>query len=329
MKTIAITGAQGLIGSRLMELLKPYQYQIIPIDIRYHINGTANNIDITDYSALETIIKDCDGVVHLAAVSRVIWGEINPTLCNKINVDGTRNVIKACLASRKKPWLIFASSREVYGQQDLLPVAEEAEFRPLNNYARSKCIAEELVQEAQKIGLQASIMRLSGVFGGMADHFNRVIPAFCVNALNHQNLNVEGSDCLFDFTYVDDVVDGLLKVILLLKHNQQSIPPIHLTTCQPASLMEIAKLIIEISQSSSEIKIKPARTFDVGKFYGDFSRARTLLGWRPKFTLIQALEKFINDIRETTLLPYPNIKRGFDESLESYTWLPATIQRRI
>ncbi|MDF2965319.1 MAG: UDP-glucose 4-epimerase [Rickettsiaceae bacterium] len=325
MRKIAVTGAQGLIGKRLIENLEGTNITIKPIDIRYNAGEAQQNVDITHYNDIEKVIADCEGVVHLAAVSRVVWGEINPELCFLINVEGTKNIIKACLASKRNPWLIYASSREVYGQQKTLPVIEDASFSPLNHYAKSKCIAEELVNLAAHQGLQTSIVRFSGVFGGLSDHFNRVVPAFCTNALANKPLFVEGEDCLFDFTYVDDAVSGLIKIFYQLFESKGSLVPIHLTSCQPASLIEIADYIIKLTNSSSEILIKPPRNFDVSKFYGDFSRARSLLGWRPEYTLSKALKKFIEEIKNAKALPIPVIKRGFDESLESYSWLPAAI----
>lgn len=322
---LAVTGALGLIGSSLIKILEKKAITIKYIDIRNNSDSKALNIDITNNQEVKNALSDCDGVIHLAAISRVIWGEINPKLCHDINVEGTKNIINACLSLNKKPWLIYASSREVYGQQERLPITEDATLKPMNHYARSKYFAERLIKNAQEEGLVASIVRFSSVYGGMQDHYNRVIPAFCINAINNKPLFIEGENCIFDFTYIEDVVDGINKIITFLDSTKKSLPPIHLTTCKPASLLEIAELIRKLTKSSSEIILKPPRTFDVERFYGDFSRAGNLLGWQPHYSLSQGLQKFILELTSLKDTPFPNIKRGFNESLESYTWLPSSI----
>lgn len=115
MKKILITGALGLIGSTLNNLLSYQDCIVCSIDIRA-CSTNLSPVNILHIDQIKKMIQGCVGVVHLAAVSRVIWGEENPWLCRKVNVEGTKNIIKACFESPDKPWLIYASSREVYGQ---------------------------------------------------------------------------------------------------------------------------------------------------------------------------------------------------------------------
>src|SRR5207237_7735748 len=117
------------------------------LDLRLAPGGEGHG-DIVDLAAVQRAVEGCDGIVHLAAVSRVAWGEEDPPRCHRTNVDGTVNVIDAARGSARKPWLLFASSREVYGDAGLDPVREEAPMAPVNVYGRTKAEAENRVMAA-------------------------------------------------------------------------------------------------------------------------------------------------------------------------------------
>ena len=122
------------------------------LDIRA---GGAETGDVRDPIDVKNALRGCIGIVHLAAVSRVVWGERDPDLCWKTNVEGFRNVLEAADQLAIKPWVVFASSREVYGQPEQLPANEETVLRPVNVYARTKVAGEQLVAEARGRGLRA------------------------------------------------------------------------------------------------------------------------------------------------------------------------------
>ncbi len=321
MQTILVTGSLGLIGSTLVKILGDLNYNIIAMDIREdNING-----NILNYNILKKLTDNCTGVIHLAAISRVIWGEDNPELCKKVNVEGTRNIVNACIESTKKPWLIYASSREVYGQQDIFPVNEDCIFQPHNQYAKSKIDAENIVTEARAVGLKSSILRFSNVYGGMSDYSERVIPAFCWNAINNQALEVNGKDSLLDFTFVDDVARGIAEVVNVLSSNNESLPAIHFTTGKATSLFELANLIIKLAKSSSDIKLKPKNSIYPSKFYGDYSRAKSLLNWQPINDIKSGLIDYIERLKAEKAKIYTLNMVDINENIESNTRLSAKI----
>lgn len=322
MQKILITGSSGLIGSTLTSLLYEQGYDVCPIDIRTNPSNQ-NPINILDIPNVNLMVKECVGVVHLAAVSRVIWGEENPWLCRKINVDGTKNIINACLESPTKPWLIYASSREVYGQQDIFPVNEDCDFRPHNYYAQSKVDAENLVNDARDIGLKTTTLRFSNVFGGLYDYCERVIPAFCSNSLKGLPLQVNGGDSLLDFTYVDDVVRGITQVIKLMSTQNESLPAIHFTTGKATSLLELANLAVKLVNSSSDIILKQKDSIYPSKFYGDYTRAKTLLGWEPEYNIKTGILNYLEKLQNKTAKLYPSAMVSINENFESNTWLSA------
>ena len=273
---ILITGSQGLIGRALCGALEDSRAQVRRLDLR---GPCGEDGDVRDARRVRDAVAGCRGTVHLAAVSRVVWGERDPQGFRDVNVGGLRNVIAAAAESTRRPWLLFASSREVYGQPDHLPVTEDAPLRPVNVYGRCKVEGERLVEAARGKGLRAAVVRLSNVYGSPHDHADRVLPAFARAALRGGVLQVEGETHVFDFTHLDDTVRGILALIELLSQGQTLPPPINLLTGRPHTLGEAASLAVQLAGTRAPVVRAAPRPFDVSRFYGDPGRARRLLGW--------------------------------------------------
>ncbi len=289
---ILITGSEGLVGTALRRALRARGDDVSGLDLA---GAGRERGDVRDAQAVQAAVENCDGIIHLAAVSRVIWGERDPDGCWATNVGGLRNVVDALEARPEPPWLIFASSREVYGQPDRLPATEDAALRPINIYGRSKVEGECIVQQARKRGLSAAIVRLSNVYGSTGDHADRVVPAFARAAASGTTLRVEGAGHTFDFTHIDDTVRGLAALIESLASGNETPPPIHLLTGEPTTLGQLATLAVELAGSQAPIEEAPQRSFDVSHFYGAPDRARRLLDWEPRVKLREGLERLIRD----------------------------------
>ena len=292
---ILITGSEGLIGSALRIALDSKFSAVTGFDL----HGLGHELgEVRDYQQIRSALENCEGIVHLAAVSRVIWGENDPKACWDTNVDGTANIVKALGRMEHKPWLIFASSREVYGNPDYLPVNEDAPLRPVNIYGSTKVEGERLIRSAQRKGARVAIVRFSNVYGSTDDHSDRVVPAFTRKALMGESLRVDGVDCTFDFTYLNDVIQGITSLIQVLSESKESdLPPIHFVSGKATTLGELASLSIELTDSESPIEINSPREFDVSKFYGTPDRALNLLGWKPRVDIRQGLKYLIRDYR--------------------------------
>jgi nucleoside-diphosphate-sugar epimerase len=220
-------------------------------------------------------------------------GEKNPQLCWTTNVDTTKNLIDIALNSKQRPWILYASSREVYGQKEHLPIHESASLEPVNIYGKSKAEAEKLIFEARARGLQVAVVRYSNVYGSTMDHPDRVIPAFCKAAAEGKELYVEGRDNLFDFTHLDDTIKGTLSLISLLILGRADLPPIHLTTGRPTSLNQAAEIALRSGKPEAKIIEAQSRTFDVSKFYGDTSLAQQILRWKSLITIEEGMSRLI------------------------------------
>lgn len=296
MPTVVVTGSSGLVGTALCAALSRLGWEVRAFDVR--ADGDARG-DTRVPADVHRAVRGADGVVHLAAVSRVVWGERDPAGCWATNVDGTRTVIDECLAQARSPWLLFASSREVYGQAASLPVSEDAPLVPVNIYGRSKVAGEELTLAARSSGMRTAVVRLANVYGSVDDHPDRVVPAFARAAAEGLELRVDGPGHTFDFTHLDDVVEGLTRLVNLLAEGASDLPPIHLLPGRPTTLGELAQLAIESAGTTAPVRFAPPRSYDVSQFYGDPSRAAELLGgWRAQVSIRDGLARLVRDFRE-------------------------------
>ena len=288
---ILVTGAAGLIGRAVTPLLRAEGFFVIPFDLKAEPPR-----DITSAETLQSGLHDIDGIIHLAGVSRVIDGERDPDRCRRTNVEATRTLLRLAAQRDRVPWFIQGSSREVYGQQHMLPVAEDAPLAPRNVYARSKVEVERLTNEARAGGMTTAILRFSNVFGDILDHADRVVPAFAHAAASGGTVRVDGAHCTFDFTHVSDVSDGILRVVRRLCDGERALPPIHFVAGRQTSLGQLAELAIKLGTGVKRVEA-PARNFDVHKFYGDPRRAEALLGWRAMTPLEAGFARLVGDYR--------------------------------
>lgn len=289
---ILITGYCGLIGRHLVPIIKKHGFQVIGLDI------ADDTGDICKISDIRRAIEGCSGVIHLAAVSRVIWGEQNPKKCWQTNAISSELLLKAALESKLKPWVIMASSREVYGEPSRSPVTEDTPLLPVNIYGEAKLAMEQASISARDAGLNTAILRLSNVYGDIHDHADRVLPAFCRQAVEGKTLRVDGFDHVFDFTHVRDTIAGIWQLMQMLNAGEKRIPPIHLLPGIGTTLFEAAEMAINASKSGSDIISAPSRHYDVSRFVGDPYRAKSILGWEAEITPQHGIELLVDAFSE-------------------------------
>ena len=292
-RRILITGSEGLIGRALRTALEARGAEVVGLDL---LGTGREHGDVQSLPQVRDSVGGCDGVVHLAAVSRVIWGEHDPEGCWSTNVGGLRNILQVLDERKRRPWLLFASSREVYGQPCRVPATEDTPLLPVNVYGRSKVEGERLMEAARAGGLRAATVRLSNVYGSARDHTDRVVPAFARAAVSGSTIRIDGAECTFDFTHIDDTARGMAAVIDLLAIGEMP-PPVHLLTGTSTTLRDLATLAIDVAGGTSPVVEAPPRSFDVSRFHGDPSRARELLGWKPRVVLRDGLERLVRDLR--------------------------------
>lgn len=293
MAKIAVTGSYGLIGRELVKQLAT-QHELVEIDIAID----EKKHDVGNAEVARELTENCDGIIHLAAVSRVAEAQDYPVRTWSSNVSGTHNILDAALKSNLKPWVIHASSREVYGNQPRQAITEDTPMTPLNIYGRSKAAGEGMAYGAQDAGANVAILRFANVYGDIHDYSDRVIPAFSRAAVNGSTLRVDDASVCMDFTHVVDVSKGVVSVVDLLLSGEKKIPPIHFATGSGTTLGELARLAVNASNNTCELNEVEKREASVGCFIGDPARAKSLLGWVHETPLESGFTEMVEAFRK-------------------------------
>ena len=281
MSTVMITGGAGLIGTAARKYYENKGWDVKTLDLNStDLDGKKIDFvgDIVDFEPLVESLRGVDGILHLAAVSRVIDAELDKDECTRVNLLGTERILLAASKAKCK-WFIFGSSREVYGEPKTFPVTEEQGSSPINHYGHIKVQGEVMVQEfCEKNDIFYSNLRFSNVYGHPSDHKTRLINAFLWNALHSTPLEIHGGGQVFDFTYVEDTASAIYEASRILDECEKNLPSMHILPGEPVKIENLANLVIEFTGSNSKIFFTTGRDYDVEKFYGDPGRMRELLG---------------------------------------------------
>jgi UDP-glucose 4-epimerase len=296
---ILITGSSGQIGTNLA--LRLADHNIIGVDQRRNTWRSIPSIkyDLADGTRLD-LCAGLDIVVHLAANARV-WESVVDPLLARDNIAMTFNVLEFC--RRNELPIIFASSREVYGNNQKIPVGEHrSRFATAESpYAASKMACESLIHSyAASYGLRYVILRLSNVYGRYdcdIERVPRVIPLFIHQIRGGAPVTVFGEDKLLDFTHVDDCVDGIVATIDYLAGGGKNMTA-NLGTGEGHSIVEVALFAGDALGIKPEIKIEKSRTGEVVRYVADIKRARTKLGYYPRVLLKEGIERAVEWQRE-------------------------------
>jgi nucleoside-diphosphate-sugar epimerase len=305
---IVVTGGAGFIGSHLVDLLVRRGYSSVVV-LDSLIRGRLENLsldrsrvrfvqgDIRDRRTVEAVLSKAHTVYHLAAQSRVLDCDADANGSLSTNVAGTFEVLRAASALGVER-VIFASSREVYGDSTWLPVPESAPIRPKNQYGASKAAGEAYCRAFRATGLQVRIVRLTNIYGPR--DFDRVIPIFLCRSLKREPLVIFGGQQVLDFLSVRNAVEGLLRAAESADFDE----PINIGSGQPTALTHLAERIIKHTNSTSEILIEPGRSVEVGQFVADISRAKQQLGLAQPLDSLAELDEALLIVRLTqTAIP--------------------------
>lgn len=314
MVKILITGGTGFIGSNLAQEMVGRGYEVVLLDLRRNTGNIApfsNKInfyqmDVCDQKGMADVLAQerVDGIIHLAAVSRVIQGEQDPIECVRTNESGTMSLLNAIRKSTIKPWVVFGSSREVYGEPEFLPVTEEHPKLPMNVYGRSKLRGEEMIRQfTREQGLNGAILRFSNVYGNERDIPDRVIPRFILAALKGKGIEIHGGNQIVDFTHISDTVQGINAVGEFLENHKNNgndhwCQDFHLLPGCPFTLQQVANTISEHLDQEIPITITKPRTYDVERFHGDPDKAAQMLGFKAMVLPREGIRMTIDRYRE-------------------------------
>ena len=291
---ILITGSSGFIGRSLKHFLERKGVEVISYDQKDNPKDS-----ILDFQNLKSKMNGLAGIVHLAAMSQPKSTFENPQDCVNINIGGTANVLEAVKLSKKKPWVIFASSREVFGSAKTLPITENTPRKPVSIYGITKLAGEDLCRAySESYFLKTRIVRFTSVYGREDDNLGRIIPKFIILAQENKPLTIYGTGLeMFDFTYIDDAIDGLWKCIQEVQKSQKLHDDFILSFGKPVNLRELAGIIIKEAKSKSKIKYLDSRSYSTNRCYADCKKAKEILGFKPKINVREGIRLVIKEFK--------------------------------
>ncbi|KAG8956524.1 hypothetical protein FRC04_000002 [Tulasnella sp. 424] len=327
---IVVTGGGGNIGKHTIRRLLASSTPVTVIDKIFHqdeLEDIYSDIpqardllrvklgDIRDTAAMKEIMtSDVVGVIHLAAVSRVLWCLENQDDCWDVNERGTEVVLEALAdlnrSDKGKRWFVLASSREVYGDAKVFPVEENSEKLPANVYGESKLRAEKVVKrfleqvknDKSAGSLYTIALRLSNVYGGAFDHVERLIPSIVTQALSHQVIQIVGGQQHFDLIHIDDVVDAFLLAVQQLSHRRNKwsfksprtfFDAFNVASGSSAPVDDLIDKIVRYTRSKSPIQYIPADNRFPNVYRGSTDKSWSELGFRAAVSVEEGVLRLV------------------------------------
>jgi dTDP-glucose 4,6-dehydratase len=303
MSTSLVTGGAGFLGSNLCDYLLSRGHRVVCVDnletgslenIRHLNNGEDFRFEMLDITNHYEIDEPIDFVYHMASPASPIDYARLPLHTLKVGAYGTHNTLG--LAKKHRARFLLTSTSEVYGDPLVHPQRESYwgnvnPIGPRGVYDEAKRYAEALVMAyLRQQGVDTCIARIFNTFGArMRPHDGRAIPTFLRQALAEEPVTVFGDGSQTrSFCYVDDLIRGL---VLLAESDVHE--PVNLGNPAEMSLLEMAELIIELTESPSEIVFESLPVDDPQVRQPDITRARQLLGWEPEVDLREGLRRTI------------------------------------
>ena len=316
MSKILLTGGLGFIGHTIVRKLEDTEHTPIIVDNKSDYDGAIDRVelealmkerqslfktDVTTYfedivnaEALDKIIEiqKPDTIIHLAAFPRAKVVIQNPQLGCDVILKGLLNLLESCKKHNVKRF-VFISSSMIYGDFDQDNNPETASTNPIEPYGIMKLCAENLVRNYNRLyGLEYSIVRPSAVYGPY-DVVDRVLSKFIVKAKADETMSINGEGLALDFSYVDDVADGM---ILCATHPKAANETFNITRSIARTLVDAGNIIIDETNSNSELIVSE----NDGKYPKrgalDISKARDLLGFNPTVNIEEGLKQYIDSL---------------------------------
>jgi len=315
-KKVLITGGLGFIGSNLAIRLVSLGARVSIVDAelpqtganRFNVAGILNDIDLRisdlkDSNVISEMIQDRDYLFNLAGQASHLDSMNAPKNDLEINTANQLSIIKACQMYNPLVKIVYAGTRQVYGTPKYLPVDEEHPINPIDYNGVSKYAGEMYHLIANQVyGLKTTSLRLTNTYGPRMrclDGRLTFLGDWVRRLLSDEPIEVYGDGKqIRDLNYVDDVVDALLLAAVDEKSTGQIY---NLGSPEPVSLLELAKIMIDIVGSGSYQLVsypKERAKIELGDYWGDFKKISNSLGWQPMVFLHEGLTRTIEYFRD-------------------------------
>ena len=309
-KRVLITGGLGFIGSNLARTLVALGAKVTILDSlipeyggnRRNLRGLERKVDINladvrDRHSLPEFLRGQHYLFNLAGQTSHMDSMTDPETDLEINCRAQLTLLEACRRHNPKIRVVFASTRQIYGRPDYLPVDEKHPLRPVDVNGINKLAGEEYhLLYSEVHGIQSTVLRLTNTIGPrmrVKDARQTFVGIWIRQLLEGKPVEVWGGDQLRDFTYVDDAVEAFL---LAATHPKAIGGVFNLGGVGRISLRDLAKTLIAVAgQGSYTIKAFPAdrKKIDIGDYYSDGRLIAKKLGWKPHTTIRQSLDQTV------------------------------------
>ena len=307
-KRVLVTGGAGFLGSHLCERLLDEGHEVICVDNFYtgrkaniaHLSGNPH-FEVLRHDVTFPLFAEVDEIYNFACPASPVHYQFDPVQTTKTSVHGAINMLG--LAKRLRIKILQASTSEVYGSPEVHPQPENYwgnvnPIGPRSCYDEGKRCAETLFFDYNRQhGLPIKVARIFNTYGPrMHPNDGRVVSNFIMQALAGEPITIFGDGSQTrSFCFVDDLVDGVVR---LMDSADEITGPVNLGNPGEFSILELANMIIELTESSSSVVHKELPTDDPVRRKPDISLAKEVLGWEPNVELREGLEKTIAYFRQ-------------------------------
>jgi len=315
-----VTGGAGFIGSNTVDELVRRGHSVVVLDDLS--SGKEDNLaefrnkitfikgSITDIEVVRKAMHEAEYVLHLAARTSVPRSVKDPIETNKINIDGTLNVLVAAKELKVKR-VVFAASSSAYGETPTLPKVETMQPQPISPYGVTKYVGELYGQTFGRCyGLENVALRYFNIFGPRQDPsspYSGVLAKFCTAFLEDSQPVVFGDgEQTRDFTYVDNAV---LANLLACEAANVTGKVFNVGVGGRVSLNEVLRALAKITGKTLEAKYEPARDGDIRDSQADISQARNFLGYEPQVAFEDGLARTFEWYRATQAKAAPKTEK--------------------
>jgi nucleoside-diphosphate-sugar epimerase len=297
-----VTGGAGFIGSNVVDELLRRGHSVVVLDDlstgnEENLAGVRPRIDfrigtITDLATVQSACVGVDYIVHLAALTSVPKSVKDPLETNRINIDGTLNVLVAARDAKVRRF-VYAASSSAYGETPTLPKTESMQPQPISPYGVTKFVGELYAQAFGRVyGLENAAVRYFNVFGPRQDptsQYSGVLSRFMLAAIKGEPLVIYGDgEQSRDFTYIDNIVDETLRAC---DATGASGMVFNGGTGARITLNEVAKLLEKLASKKLQLQYEPPRNGDILHSQADVSLARKVLSYEPRVMFEEGLKR--------------------------------------